>query len=305
MSPAPLKVDESLSTLTAWLATHSNDKKTAAAALGVKADEIGRWQRAGHVPAHWESKIKGLMAAPPEDELYLKNKVELQAKFPKMPEVLLELCARCGGVSGASKLSGVPAPTCYQIANGANMTALQMQRLKAALPKARALPTEETALRERSKPTPVGELEEHYPKLLAELLRKHDGVVSAAARALGFSSNAWIAKFKDSALEFDEQDQKRVQMALDGRIQPPAAKRSRAWEPDPEYDQGELGLVIINATEDAIEEIFDAGEEMGGKCVFRKKLTDNSWLMIIRMEPTTMSPFKRLVKLVATEVVTP
>lgn len=146
-----------------------------------------------------------------------------------------------------------------------------------------------------------------YPPLLAKLIEKHGGpttkgAVVAAARALGYETPYWINRIANKDIPFDDAAQKRVQDALDGK--PPNGKAAIAPEALADLDRGELGIAIVLCSSAKIEALYDATTAMGGKWLFKKKM-GTSWLAICRIDEDKMHIYKNLMRMVATEVITP
>lgn len=146
----------------------------------------------------------------------------------------------------------------------------------------------------------------NWPPLLAELVAKHKGNISAAARALGHRTPHAINQVVQGKRAFTDAFKQKVRDAIAGKIEPAEAYVYKGKKPavNEELDQGELGLAIVIASSDKITGLYDAAEILGGKNVFRKKMGDH-WLFISRFdEDKQMMAYKTIARLVA-ECITP
>jgi hypothetical protein len=139
--------------------------------------------------------------------------------------------------------------------------------------------------------------------LLEELLGKYNGW-TPAARALGFRYSGKIYNWNKNPEAFTEEWQQRVRDLLDGKEIAPIRMRTKSSK-SKGLDTGDLGIAIVISAVQDIERLLDVAEPMGGKGVFRKKLSDGTWIVIFRFgDKDDMMAFKAWGEKRA-EVVTP
>jgi hypothetical protein len=116
--------------------------------------------------------------------------------------------------------------------------------------------------------------------LLKELIDKYGGW-NQASRALGYSGG-YVKKWHEKPEAFTDALRQRARDLLDGKPLGPVPYVRKPGNRKAGFDTGELGLAITMAPASTIEKILDVAEPMGAQPVFRKKLSDNSWLIIFR-----------------------
>jgi hypothetical protein len=290
------------------VSAHNGNQSAAAKELGCSRDQISKWSRGIHrVPKYFMDKMKNgnMTQAPPPTPTNIADK--LKAQYPKCPPDLMELAVRSGGINPAARRSGVPAPELYKYARAQiSPSERQQGRIDVALKAAR---TEENWSPPLRHPPPLSQRIPHdvteFPPLLQQLIGMHGGLLVRAARAIGYRTASPLHKFRIDHADFTAEVQERVKKALRGEAVPEVtgARSHRSVEEDP--DTGEMGIAIVLAKQSIIESIYDAGEMLGGKSLFRQRIGTDQWLVIFKLEDHVLKPFKALVRLVADKVVTP
>jgi len=130
-----------------------------------------------------------------------------------------------------------------------------------------------------SKSKPV----KNVPTPLADLIEKHKGNLTAAAKAMGYQALTSIYPVLKGTRKFDEKQQRRVYEALHGN----AAVFGR------EPDRYSLDMAIVQLQAKNYDRVNDIAGLLNGRIIFRMN-TSSGWLIIYRLKSEDARKFKRI-----------
>lgn len=136
----------------------------------------------------------------------------------------------------------------------------------------------------------------NVPEPLAKLLDKHGGSISAAARAMGYSSGG-LAPTIEGKAEFTDKRQRKAHDALYG-----AAPAFSAQNEEP--DKFTLGQAIVLTKAVGFDRVQEIADILSGRLIFKMN-TSAGWLLIYKMGIDDLPKFKKIAMRDAQRIVCP